>query len=175
MFLRPDSVLTAFGVNHGAHVADFGSGSGEYALRLANHVGPRGRVYAIDINPMMLERLKYLSDIEKRNNIDIIRADLEMLNGTYLSDEMMDAGVASNILFQVEERGPFIAEMRRHLKPRARLLLVDWSDSFGNMGPHPEAVVPEMNARRMFEHSGFGFLRSLPAGDHHYALVFEKQ
>ena len=123
----------------------------------------------------MLERLKYLSDGEKRRNIDIIRANLEEVNGTYLSDEGMDAGIASNILFQIEERGPFIAEVRRHLKPRARLLLVDWSDSFGNMGPEPEAVVPKDNARRMFEHSGFSFLRALPAGDHHYALVFEKQ
>jgi hypothetical protein len=51
---------------------------------------------------------------------------------------------------------------------------VDWADSFNHLGPPPEQVVSERNAKRMFENAGFEYMRPIPSGDHHYGLVFRK-
>ncbi len=172
MFAKPDTILSGFGVESGWHVADLGSGAGHYTLLLSELVGPSGRVYAIDVQPELLKKVKDLGDKNRRENIDVIRGDIEEIGGTHLKDASLDAVVASNVFFQIEEKGKFIAEIRRILKPRGRLLLADWSDSFNHMGPHPDAVIPEDKAEKLFEQKGFKVERKIAAGEHHYAIVF---
>lgn len=174
MFLRPQNVLSAFGVEPGWHVADLGSGAGHYTFILSDLVTPSGRVYAVDVAPELLHRISDIARAEKRSNIHIVHSDLEEIGSMYLRDELLDSALAANIFFQVEEKGKFLTEMRRSLKPRGRVLLIDWTDSFNHLGPHPESVVPPEKATRMFENNGFNLIRELPAGDHHYALVFQK-
>src|SRR5438105_319419 len=52
---QPDKIMDALGIYDGNQVADFGAGSGWFTTRLARRVGPNGRVFAEDINPIMLE------------------------------------------------------------------------------------------------------------------------
>ena len=52
-----------------------------------------------------------------------------------------------------------------------QLLVVDWSDSHGGIGPHPSHVVGEEEAISMVQSHGFRILRRLPAGSYHYAFV----
>ena len=55
---RPDEVVSALGLQPGDTVCDIGSGPGYFTLRLARAVGPGGRVYAVDVEPRMLEELR---------------------------------------------------------------------------------------------------------------------
>lgn len=172
MFAKPDTILGGFGVEPGWLVADLGSGAGAYTLLLSGLVGPSGRVYAIDVQPELLLKVKDLSDKNRRENIDIVRGNIEEVGGTHLKNASMDAVVVSNVFFQIEEKGSFIAEIKRILKPRGRLLLSDWEDSFNHMGPHPDAVIPQAKAEKLFGQAGFKVERTIPAGEHHYAVVF---
>ena len=52
---RPDLVLAALDLAPGMSVGDVGAGTGYYARRIAERVGPAGTVYAVDIQPQMLE------------------------------------------------------------------------------------------------------------------------
>jgi precorrin-6B methylase 2 len=54
----PQEVIAALALAPGQVVADIGAGSGYFTWRLARAVGPAGRVYAVDIQPEMLDRLK---------------------------------------------------------------------------------------------------------------------
>src|ERR1700682_5893848 len=54
----PDAALDAIGIARGATVADVGAGVGYFTWRMAERVGPAGKVYANDIQPRMLEQLK---------------------------------------------------------------------------------------------------------------------
>jgi hypothetical protein len=50
--------------------------------------------------------------------------------------------------------------------------VVDWEDSFGGMGPHPDCVICKQAAIDLFEAAGFILEREYPAGEHHYGLAF---
>ena len=80
----------------------------------------------------------------------------------------------TNTLFQVENKVNVFKEAWRVLKLDGTLVVIDWSESFGGLGPHPEAVVDEAAARALAETAGFVFERSFDAGDHHYGLAFRK-
>src|ERR1700694_2127562 len=55
---QPDKALDALGLKPGMTVADIGAGTGYMSLRMAKRVGPSGKVYANDLQPAMLDRLR---------------------------------------------------------------------------------------------------------------------
>src|ERR1700753_3852302 len=55
---QPDQALRDIGIAKGSAVADVGAGSGAVTWRLAQLVGPGGKIYANDIQPRMLELLR---------------------------------------------------------------------------------------------------------------------
>jgi hypothetical protein len=55
---------------------------------------------------------------------------------------------------------------------KGKLLLIDWSSSFKNMGPTQAQVVSEIEAKKLAESAGFVTLQSVPAGTHHYGVLF---
>ena len=174
MFSDPGKNVKQFGLREGMYVADLGAGSGYYSIAAAKIVGNQGKVYAVEIQNELLYTIKKEATLAGVLNIEILWADVEKPNGTKIKDASMDAVIASNILFQVEDRGQFVREVYRILKPKGRILLVDWSDSFGNTGPIDDHVVKEAKARDLFEKSGFAFQQMIDAGSHHYGMIFIK-
>src|SRR5919206_1961590 len=55
---HPDAALDAIGIAKGSTVADIGAGAGYMTWRLAERVGPEGKVYANDIQQPMLDLLR---------------------------------------------------------------------------------------------------------------------
>jgi sugar lactone lactonase YvrE len=54
---EPDALLAAFALRPGEVACDVGAGPGYFTLRLARLVGPFGRVYAVDVEPRILQAL----------------------------------------------------------------------------------------------------------------------
>ncbi len=171
-FTDPESNLKQFDIKEGMHAADFGAGSGFYSMLLAKIVGPSGRVYAIDVQKDMLERLKKTASKEGILNIEVIWGDVEKIGGSKLREGAVDRAIASNVLFQIDDKKNFVIELKRILKPGGKVLVVDWTDSFGGMGPAPEAVITAKTAEEMFEKEGFKLEKEISAGEHHYGLIF---
>lgn len=174
-FANPEGNVRQFGLKEGMHVADFGSGSGHYTLAAAKIVGDKGRVYALDIQRELLKKVKNLSSAQRQGNIEIIHTDLESPGGSKLAVGSVDAVIMSNILFQVENKPAFVAEAKRILRPGGRVLLIDWSGSFGGLGPQESQVVSEEIAGQLFEGHGFTLESSIQAGDNHYGLIFKRR
>lgn len=173
-FLNPQELLEKFGLSSGMYVADFGSGPGFYVLAAAKIVGDDGKVYAVDIQKNSLSHLSEEARREGLNNIETVWGDVEREGGSRLPDDYFDSLIISNMLFQAENKENLTKESKRVLKKGGRLLFVDWSDSFNNLGPREEDIIKEDEARSIFEKAGLQFLKNLEAGDHHYALVFRK-
>jgi ubiquinone/menaquinone biosynthesis C-methylase UbiE len=174
-FSDPQKNVGQFGLREGMKVADFGSGSGHYTLAAAHKVGDTGRVYAIEIQQELLKRVKNLSHTEHMGNIDVLWGDLEVSGGSKLPDARMDAVIMANMLFQAEHRGAVLNEAHRVLKPNGRIFFVDWSESFGNLGPRPEDVISREAARSLAKECGFIVEKELSTvGDHHYGFIFKK-
>src|SRR5579864_5853925 len=68
----PDAALDAIGIPRGGTVADVGAGVGYFTWRLAERVGPPGRVFANDIQPTMLEKLRKNMDAHNLTNVQAV-------------------------------------------------------------------------------------------------------
>ncbi|MEK7552955.1 MAG: methyltransferase domain-containing protein [Patescibacteria group bacterium] len=174
-FSDPAANLKHCQLSEGLVVADFGAGSGAYALALARVVGSSGRVYAIDVQKELLARLKreiQSGQARGPSNIEVIWGDLERAGGSKLKDRSVDFVLLANILFQVNAKYSLILEAKRILKPDGRLAVIDWQDSYGNLGPTAAAVVSPAEAKRILAEGGFKLIKEFSAGDHHYGLLF---
>jgi SAM-dependent methyltransferase len=173
-FVIPDIVATHFHLNQGDIVADFGAGSGFYLKALSKAVGENGRVYACEIQKPLVEKLGELARLQGLGNVHTLWCDLECPNGIKIANAELDAAILVNTLFLLEEKGVAVKEMGRTLRSGGKLFVIDWTESFGGMGPQPNAVVPAPDATALFEANGFVFERDFPTGDHHYGLAFRK-
>ncbi|MDO8510436.1 MAG: class I SAM-dependent methyltransferase [bacterium] len=174
MFTDPQSNIRQFGLADGMHIADLGSGTGAYSLAAAKAIGGNGKVYAIDVQKDLLEKLKNEARAEHLTNIETIWGDIEKVGGTKLAPATVSGAIISNILFQLTHKSTFVEEVKRILKPGGRAFVVDWSDSFAGTGPQPQDVVSKEVAKKLFIEKGFKLDREFQAGAHHYALILSK-
>ncbi len=172
-FSDPHSNIEQLQIHEGMHVADFGSGVGFYSLALAQKVGPYGKVYAIDIQGEHLAKLKKEAVHRGYHNIEVIQGNLENPAGSGLLSKSIDRLVISNILFQVDDMFMVASEARRVIKPSGLIAVIDWIESFNQVGPHENHIVSSERVRRVFEASGFDFVSRLDAGSHHYGFIFK--
>ncbi len=175
MFANPKTNIEQLGLSDGAVVADFGAGSGFYSIEAARAVAPRGRVYAIDVQKELLERLRSEARRYHVGGIDILVGDIERLGGTKIREGSVDVVIASNVFFMLSDKKGCMTEARRILKPGGRMLLIDWSGSFSQMGPHPDHVFYKDAARKLASETGFSFEREIDAGSHHYGMILRKK
>jgi len=176
MFTNPDQNIDRFELLPGMRIADFGSGTGTYSILAAKIVGETGRVYAIDVQKELLSNVKSEALKNNLSNIEIIWGDLEEPGGSRLADASIDTVIASNILFQAEDKNSLAREIFRVLKPgKGKVFVMDWTDSFGGLGPNPEAVVTPEACKKIFLEEGFVFDKELlNVGAHHYGIAFRK-
>ncbi len=173
MFSNPDVNVAQLGLLPGMQVADLGSGSGHYSMAAARAVGSGGTVYAIDVQKELLTKLQNNAQKAGLHNINIIWGDLDARNGTKLHDAAVDMAIVANIFFQIERKEAFVEELLRIVRPGGRVLVIDWSDSFGGIGPAPEQVVTEEKAVAFFEQYHFVKVTDIKAGEHHYGFVLK--
>ncbi|MFT5180091.1 MAG: ubiquinone/menaquinone biosynthesis C-methylase UbiE [Candidatus Paceibacteria bacterium] len=173
MFSDPQKNIEQFHVDPGMSVVDLGSGSGFYSLACARVVGDSGRVISVDINKDLLSKLKKEAEHEGLLSLDIVWGDIDEDNGSTLSDNIADRVLITNTLFQVEKRENVIKEARRILKKGGSLLVVDWSESFGGMGPQPADIVSKDDVKKMCLENGFELFQEINAGEHHYGIIFK--
>ncbi len=173
-FVEPSAVLKELSLMAGAKVGDFGAGIGAFALLAAQAVGPDGRVYAFDVQKDLLARLSADASAKKITNIETLWCDLDKRGSTKLADKILDSAIIANAFFQIEDKENFLQEVARVMKPGAQVLLLDWQDSFGGLGPQPEKVISQEKAEQYFTKYGFNFVRGQKAGEHHYLAIFSK-
>ncbi len=163
------------GLEQSMIIADFGAGSGHYVIPMAKLVGSSGKVYAIDVQKDLLMAIK--SNAEENNflNVEIVWSDLEAsAEPSRLENNSVDAVLLSNILFQLENKETAVKECFRILKNKGMAVVIDWSGSFGGLGPKKESVIKKEDCVKLFADNGFKIKKEIPAGENHYGLIFEK-
>ena len=173
-FLNPARAVHMAKIHEGHLVADFGAGSGFFTRAAAREVGEGGEVWAVDLNRDLLPRIKNLSAAENLRNVHVVHGDIETVGGTPLPPNHFDFCIISNTLFSTEEKAAVAAEAKRILKKTGRALVIDWSGSFGGLGPHESHVITEREAKKIFEDAGFTYVEDVPAGQYHWGVVFRK-
>ena len=173
-FSDPQRNIDQLGLSEGMTIADFGAGSGFYTRAAAQRVGTAGRVYAIDVQDGLLARIHDTAQSDGLHNVEVVHGDLEHSGGSKLADMSVDVVIVANILFQIGQKEALVHEVIRVLKPNGRVLLVEWSDTFGGIGPEASRIVSEMTATDLFTQAGCVVAQRIQAGAHHYGLVLRK-
>lgn len=120
----------------GMHVADFGSGrTGHMVFPAAKVIGEHGVVYAVDILKDVLALIKKRADMEAFLNIQPVWADIERPNGVSIPRGSLDIVFMVNILHYLQNVTNPLSEAERLLKPKGRLVVVDWISRLGQLGP----------------------------------------
>ncbi len=171
MFADPVKNLKALRLRENDIVADLGAGTGYYSIA-AGKIITRGKVYAIEIIKDYLTTIKNKITEAHLGNVEIIWGNIEEIGGTKIKDGVVDVAIVSNVLFQVENKNKFIEEIKRILKSKGRVLLVDWSVE--SAGISPKRALPKDRARSLFEEKNFTFDREIDAGAHHYGMILSK-
>ena len=171
-FTDPKKTVQQMGLRAGMKVGDFGAGSGYYAISAASIVGKGGRVYAIDVQEDILKHVRYMAEQARLHNIETIWGNFEKPHGAKISDNVLDAAILSNTLFQLDDRKGALVEIKRTLKSGGILLVVDWAGAYGGIGPSAENVIPEHRAEELCASVGFNKTQTFVPGPHHYGLIF---
>jgi ubiquinone/menaquinone biosynthesis C-methylase UbiE len=174
-FADPLTNLQKLNLSSGMTVVDFGAGSGAYTIPAAHLVAPEGKVYAVDIQKGLLETIGKLAANERLGKIvNLIWGDIEQQGGVSLADGLADVVIVSNVLFQAKSMYTLALEAKRILKAGGRMMIIEWSESFGGIGPMPKDIISSTEVKKTFEGAGLAFVSEFPAGEHHYGLVFSK-
>lgn len=170
-FLNPSEILKQLNLKKDMIAADFGCGSGGWAIPLARKLAD-GQVFAIDILEAPLSALKGKIVQEKIENLSAIRSNVEDKKGSTLADSSIDLVLMTNLLFQADNKKTIFSEANRILKEGGRILVVDWKKA-ANLGPEKRRI-SEAQVKKMAEESNFKVEDELDAGLYHWALILAK-
>ncbi len=120
--LRPRSeVLKEVGIKPGFRVLDYGCGPGAYVAATAGLVGPTGKVHALDIHPLAIQRVASVARRKGLANVETILSDCR----TGLPGESVDVVLLYDIFHHLSEPDAVLREMHRVLKPAGILSFSD--------------------------------------------------
>ena len=120
-FLPRLDVLKEVGIKPGFHVLDYGCGPGGYIIPLAKLVGGPGKVYALDIHPLAIQKVQAIASKKQLANVETILSDCQ----TGLPDNSLDAVLLYDAYHHLSDPDTVIKELCRVLKPGGILSFSD--------------------------------------------------
>src|SRR5262249_7491188 len=148
----PEQIMDDLNIAEGAIVADVGAGGGWFTIQLARRVGPRGLVYAEDVQQPMLDAILRRA---QRENLFNVRTFLGTANDPKLP-RGIDAAIIVDVYHEMAcaarpscgEPVALLRNLARSLKPQGRIGIVDFFPGEGGPGPAAdERVDPDIVVR----------------------------
>jgi predicted methyltransferase len=163
---KPHEVIQALALKPDAVVADIGAGTGYFSVRFA-HMVPQGRVYAVDTEPAMVQRVAKRAKELALGNLTSLRASPQDLG----LPEKADLIVFVDVYHHVEQRDAYLRKLRNALKPGGRVAVVDFRmDS--PVGPPRSARVAPAQVKLEMERAGYRLAQEHDFLPNQYFLVF---
>lgn len=136
-WLPPAEVLGHLHLAAGMKIADIGAGTGYCSIPIAREVGDLGQVYAIDLQPEMLELLRQKLDGQKAaGKISLHQGEASNLP---LPDHAVHMAFYANIWHEFENHDAAFVEAQRISVPGAKIAILEWRDDFGPPPGPPQA------------------------------------
>jgi ubiquinone/menaquinone biosynthesis C-methylase UbiE len=148
-----------------------GAGSGYFTLRLAEAVGPTGNVYAVDVNPQMLEYIERRAQEKQLDNIQTILAEP---HDPKLGSASVDLIFICITLHHISDREKYYPLLAQALKPGGRLVNVDFEKRPSPVGPSLEMRIARKDVIKELEAAGFRLIKEFDFLKYQYFLVFER-
>ena len=171
LWQRPDQIMDAMAIADASVVGDIGAGSGWFTIRLARRVGPRGLVYAEDVQKEMTTAISRRVGREGFNNVKPV---LGLRNDPRLPAASLDAVLMVDAYHEVEDRVTMLSNLAKALKPQGRLGIIDFRLDGTGPGPAPEERVGPDVVVNDATKAGLKLIRQEPFLPYQYFLIFGK-
>ncbi len=167
----PDVALDAIGIAKGSTVADVGAGAGYFTWRMAQRVGPQGKVYANDIQPRMLELLRKNMAQRKLTNVETV---LGAEDDPKLPIGQIDMVLLTDVYHEFSSPQKMLQGMRAALKADGRLVLIEYRKEDASVPIRPEHKMSVAEVKAEVEPEGFRLERVLKDLPRQHILIFKK-
>src|SRR3990170_2980596 len=149
---RPELLMNALQIRRGATVADVGSGTGYFTWRLAEQVGPRGKVYAVDVQQSMLDLTRAAVQERGLGNVEYV---LATDRSPRLPERSVDLVFIAYAYHEFGDPEAMIAAIRRALKPGGRVVVLEYAKESNIAPASPLHKMSFEEIRREMEPMGF--------------------
>ncbi len=136
-------VMDKAGIAPGMTVADIGAGEGYYTIRMAQRVGPDGRVLAEDIIPQIRDALAQRVARERLDNVSVRLGEPD---DAKLPANSFDRVLMVHMYHEIAEPYAFLWNLRPSLRPGGRVVVVDADRATRNHGTPPALLKCEFEA-----------------------------
>ena len=150
---KPEVVLDLLSLEPGGRVAEIGSATGYFSVRLAPRV-PEGRVWGVDIEPKMV---RYLNARARREGLE----NLFSVLGTPadpLIPEPVDRILVVNTYHHIESRPAYFRQLRSDLREGGRIAIVDFKMGELPVGPPESMRIPGPQVDAEMQEAGYRLL-----------------
>ncbi len=134
------TVMDLANIELGMTVADIGAGEGYYTVRLAERVGPQGRVLAQDIDEDALRRL---GDRVERERLDNVSIKPGAEDDPQLPPDSFDRIFLVHMYHEVSEPYAFLWRLRAALREGGQVVVVDVDRPTDQNGINPQLLFCE--------------------------------
>lgn len=163
---KPHEVVQALKLAPDAVVADIGAGTGYFAVRLA-HMTPKGRVYAVDIEPDMV---KYLAERAQKSGL----ANLAPVLGQPADPKLpakVDLALLVDVYHHIGSREAYFSKLAAQLKPDGKVAIIDFTlDS--PVGPPRSSRIAASVVKSEMQRAGYLIAAEHTFLPNQYFLVF---
>ena len=165
----PDIALNVLKIPKGAAVADIGAGSGYITLRLAERVGPAGRVFANDLQPQMLALLGRKLAQKKLTNVTLVQGTVD---DPKLPPASVDLEIMVDVYHELSQPQAMLRHLREALKPGGRLVLLEYRKEDPSVPIKFEHKMSVAEAKMEVEAEGFTLSKVDEALPRQHILIF---
>ena len=145
---RSDLLMRMLALAPGSVVADVGAGTGYYARRIADLIGPSGKVYAVDVQPEMIAMLR---SVAKQRGYGHITPVLGGVSDVKLPAASVDVAIMVDVYHELEFPYEVLASIVRAVKPGGRVIFVEYRAEDPRVPIKPLHKMSEAQIRREAE------------------------
>ncbi len=164
---KPHDIIQALGLSPNSVVADIGSGTGYFTVRLAHFV-PKGHVYGVDTEADMV---KYLADRIKRDGLSNVTSLTGKPDDPQLPAKV-DLVLMVDVFHHISNRDQYFKKLKDYIKPGGRLALIDFTET-SPMGPPPAERVLATRVTSELMQAGYEFVVEHTFLPNQFFLVFK--
>ncbi len=171
-WLPPAEVLSRLHLPKGARVADVGTGTGYFSIPLAKAVGNAGKVFAVDLQQEMLDKLRQkLEQPDAPRNISLHLGAASQLP---LPDDSVDLAFYANIWHELDDQDAALREAIRVTAAKGKIALLDWrSDQEPPPGPPQEHRISAETIMTFLQTNGCHRVSCYNVGQYGYIVTAE--
>lgn len=170
--MKIPEVAGALALGPGAVVADLGAGAGPFEPALAKAVGPRGKVYAVEVDKAFLPHIEAKA---KAAGVSNVRTVLGEFTDPRLPASDVDVAFLHDVVHHIQDRAGYFKSVAKYLKPDSRIAIVDYNPANSPHAGDATLQVSKEQAAAWLAAIGFTRSKEVPLAPDKWFVIYSRR